>query len=133
MNVAIRTTLSGIGRMLTYDGTDLHDVDAFMDDDDDTSDTDSVGDYANMYRRNNGSALDPPGIATSYTNDTADMESGGGTPRSNDQLQENGDTTNDGALDVQTDPFAPRVGKTLVWRNINMTLVSLLLASVCAF
>ena len=28
-------------------------------------------------------------------------------------------------LDRHTDPFAPREGKTLVWRNVNMTLVSL--------
>jgi hypothetical protein len=27
-------------------------------------------------------------------------------------------------LDANTDPFAPRVGKTLLWRNVNMTLVS---------
>lgn len=27
-------------------------------------------------------------------------------------------------LDSRDDPFAPREGKTLTWRNINMTLVS---------
>ena len=27
-------------------------------------------------------------------------------------------------LDVHTDPFSPREGRTLVWKNINMTLVS---------
>ena len=26
-------------------------------------------------------------------------------------------------LDVSADPFAPREGKTLTWRNVNMTLV----------
>jgi hypothetical protein len=26
-------------------------------------------------------------------------------------------------LDARDDPFAPRDGKTLLWRNINMTLV----------
>jgi hypothetical protein len=26
-------------------------------------------------------------------------------------------------LDARDDPFAPREGKTLLWRNINMTLV----------
>ena len=29
-------------------------------------------------------------------------------------------------LDAREDPFAPRDGKTLLWRNINMTLVSFL-------
>lgn len=28
-----------------------------------------------------------------------------------------------GVLDSHTDPFAPREGKTLVWKNVNMTLV----------
>lgn len=28
------------------------------------------------------------------------------------------------ALDRSTDPFAEREGKTLVWRNVNMKLVS---------
>lgn len=30
-------------------------------------------------------------------------------------------------LDTHTDPFAPREGKTLVWKNVNMILVRLLL------
>lgn len=29
-------------------------------------------------------------------------------------------------LNVSDDPFAPREGKTLLWRNVNMTLVRLL-------
>jgi hypothetical protein len=30
---------------------------------------------------------------------------------------------NESKLDQHADPFAPRDGKTLVWRNVNMTLV----------
>lgn len=32
-------------------------------------------------------------------------------------------------LNTHTDPFAPREGKALVWRNVNMTLVRTL--SIC--
>lgn len=31
----------------------------------------------------------------------------------------------DSVLDRHTDPFAPREGKTLTWKNVNMTLVSI--------
>ena len=30
---------------------------------------------------------------------------------------------NESMLEGHTDPFAPREGKTLVWKNVNMTLV----------
>ena len=32
-------------------------------------------------------------------------------------------------LDHHTDPFAPREGKTLTWKNVNMTLVSVSLTN----
>mmetsp|Transcript_28345 Transcript_28345/g.65752 ORF Transcript_28345/g.65752 Transcript_28345/m.65752 type:complete len:84 (-) Transcript_28345:2605-2856(-) len=35
------------------------------------------------------------------------------------------DETGHSTLDIRDDPFAPRDGKTLTWKNIQMTLVSL--------
>lgn len=39
---------------------------------------------------------------------------------------ENGkfDNTEKSALDMRDDPFAPRDGKTLTWKDVDMTLVS---------
>jgi ABC-type multidrug transport system fused ATPase/permease subunit len=31
---------------------------------------------------------------------------------------------NESVLETSTDPFAPREGKTLVWRNVNMKLAA---------
>lgn len=34
------------------------------------------------------------------------------------------DNTEKSALDMRDDPFAPRDGKTLTWKDVDMTLVS---------
>jgi hypothetical protein len=42
------------------------------------------------------------------------------TPATNNDIEVGIEAT---VLDARDDPFAPRDGKTLLWRNINMTLV----------
>jgi hypothetical protein len=42
-------------------------------------------------------------------------------PSANGRISKKGSSMSTGS----DDPFAPREGKTLVWRNVNMTLVSL--------
>jgi hypothetical protein len=43
------------------------------------------------------------------------------------------DRENSSQLEAHEDPFTPREGKTLVWKNVNMTLVNKhpLLTSMC--
>jgi hypothetical protein len=43
------------------------------------------------------------------------------------------DRENSSQLEAHDDPFTPREGKTLVWKNVNMTLVNRLAlrASMC--
>lgn len=53
--------------------------------------------------------------STDYTGNNTDIEASGATSKVN-RKQPN-----------PSDPFARRQGKTLVWRNVNMTLVSLFL------
>jgi hypothetical protein len=110
---------------VAYNGHDLHNVDEFMDDNND-DDTSNMG---NMYRRN-GNGMSPSGITTAYTEDTFGVESSGGTHQSYDQLQKSG-ANKDRVLNPHTNPFAPRVGETLVWCNVNMTLLSCWLVCVC--
>jgi hypothetical protein len=53
-----------------------------------------------------------------YSNST-DVEAGNAAPKVNR-------TTGKSSLAVSDNPFAPRKGKALLWRNVNMTLVSFL-------
>ena len=41
-----------------------------------------------------------------------------------DLEEQHGNMTLISTLAVSDDPFAPREGKTLLWKNVNMTLVS---------
>jgi hypothetical protein len=57
----------------------------------------------------------PPLISTVTTSDT----------EGDDESEERQSSCKSPGNRSHTDPFAPRVGKTLCWRNVNMTLVSL--------
>ena len=45
-----------------------------------------------------------------------DLEDGGSSPKKYGR--------NESTLESSTDPFAPREGKTLTWRNVNMKLAA---------
>jgi hypothetical protein len=68
-------------------------------------------------------ALVVPANAIAHEEEDWDDDVEGGTPgRSNREYI----TRTTSALAVSADPFAAREGKTLIWRNINMTLVRVL-------
>jgi hypothetical protein len=46
------------------------------------------------------------------------------TNAAEDLEEQRGSNTMMSMLTVSDDPFAPREGKTLLWKNVNMTLVS---------
>jgi hypothetical protein len=46
------------------------------------------------------------------------------TNAAQDLEEQHGSNTMMSMLTVSDDPFAPREGKTLLWKNVNMTLVS---------
>lgn len=56
--------------------------------------------------------------------DTGDVEKGSHSP-----VLDRGVSV----LAAHDDPFAPRAGKTLTWKNVNMTLVCYALVSLFAF
>lgn len=93
------------------------DVDAFLDgrdaafEDDPDDDDDGEGSYPRF-----------PSSTTESTGYTAeDLEAhGNALPRAAAMAAAR---RRDPQFDPRTDPFAPRVGKTLAWRNVNMTLV----------
>jgi hypothetical protein len=96
--------LPGFGKMLALPSQQACDVDAFVDDDDATSvvsSTDTTGDLYDDLEANGNSRPRTPSIRKVEP-----------------------------PLDPNTDPFTPRVGKTLSWRNINMTLVRCVLCVV---
>ena len=91
----------GIGKVLGFPTQDACDVDAFVEkgnDDDDvdgfTATTNSIGLFDDL--ESNGQRV-PRKLSVRVI---------------------------EPPLDPSVDPFTPRVGKTLVWRNVNMTLVS---------
>jgi hypothetical protein len=57
----------------------------------------------------------PPMVIAASTSETEEDEETGGVKSSTKNAGNRSDT----------DPFAPRIGKTLCWRNVNMTLVSI--------
>lgn len=112
----------GIGKILALPSQKACDVDAFVehriDDNDEevTADDYGVDDDDDDYDESSYPIF--PSTLTETTVLSDDLETGGLSPMSASSMQRN-----DYPLDSHTDPFAPRVGKTLLWRNINMTLV----------
>lgn len=101
--------LPGIGKMWALPSQEACDVDAFV----------------GKYEEEDGDDLSSVGSYPLYNPSATDITVGD----SCDDLENNGNSLpgtiirrEEVALDPHTDPFAPRVGKTLVWRNINMTL-----------
>jgi hypothetical protein len=97
----------GIGKMLALPSQKACDVDAFVDDDEDDDDATSLGSYP----------LYPS--STDTTGDSCDdLEANGNSLPRTPSIRKL-----EPPLDPNTDPFASRVGKTLAWCNVNMTLV----------
>lgn len=115
--------LSGaINKMLVLPARDLYDVDAYVDKEfgDDSDDDNSMFQKCPRYP-----PLESTDVSESGESSRNDLEHNNfrsGVIRGQGFAQ--GIT-----LDPETDPFAPRAGKTLLWRNVNMTLVRTIICS----
>jgi hypothetical protein len=100
----------GIGKVFALPSHLACDVDAFVDGV--RRDPSNDGEHKE-YEAHTYSSF--PSTVTTSTGFSDDLEANASTASS---------LEGSAPLDANTDPFAPRVGKTLVWRNVNMTLVS---------
>jgi hypothetical protein len=94
--------LPGIGKVLATPSQNPCDVDAYMGQAF-PADSDTSSDYGS------------PGGHSMASGDTVDLESS--SPVSDKGRRQ------EIVLDPNSDPFTPRAGKTLTWKNVNMTLV----------
>jgi hypothetical protein len=109
MELVIAGLTGAIGKMLVMPANDLYDIDAYIDDEF-GSDDDSFLMNGPIYTKSTDAM-------TVHDDNSSD---GGSSSRAIDEELREVCT-----LDLDTDPFAPRTGKTLLWRNVNMTLVRL--------
>jgi hypothetical protein len=117
MELTIAGLTGVIKKMLTNPANELFDVDAYIDDE--------FGSDDEMMFGSNAKSIDHHTITTVQTDETTDASGGSLTPSSDIEECRCRQSSTE-SLDPKTDPFAPRVGKTLVWRDVNMTLVSAL-------
>lgn len=97
-----------ISKMLVVPANDLYDVDAYIEGEFGSDIDDENDEYRSIFARN--------------TDSMTDLDQG--KSRACGHTDNNKEFEATISLDPETDPFAPRAGKTLSWRGVNMTLVS---------
>jgi hypothetical protein len=133
VELAIAGLTGGIHKMLVVPGHDLYDVDACIDQEfgEDDSDDDSV--YRQGGLQYNASTDSTEAESMNIDEEKQqheqkniqqkDMRESNGQDNKGCIIQPSAAEVAVISLDPDTDPFAPRSGKTLLWRNVNMTLV----------
>lgn len=111
MDLTIAGLTGAISKMLLNPANELFDFDDYIDEE-------FGSDYE--FDTTGCKSTEHHTIVTTQTDETTDASSGCETP--NSDIEESRQSSIE-TLDPRTDPFAPRIGKTLLWRNINMTLV----------
>lgn len=111
----------GIGKIFALPSHSACDVDAFVQNDEDSSAFTEETDEENSYPMF-VSMTDATDDSNDDAEETLQRKKPSRTPSAR---------VSEAPLDSYTDPFAPRVGKTLLWRNVNMTLVRLLFNLHC--
>jgi hypothetical protein len=111
MDLTIAGLTGVIKKMLTNPANDLYDMDAYIDEE--------FGCEEEFVFESHIKSTDYPTIVTAQTDETTYIPE---TPVSDTEESRCRNSHLD-HLDPKTDPFAPRMGKTLLWRNVNMTLV----------